>query len=81
MCTNWKSQVLVETGGTRAHTIFATKARALRFVTEGKTIFAKSVMHPGTAMRPFLRPSVEENAGSIRDRLQAAIDAELQRPD
>jgi hypothetical protein len=61
-------------GGTRAHTIIATKARALKFMMHGREVYAKSVFSPGLMARPFLRPSLEENAGSIRDRLQAAID-------
>ena len=66
------------TGGTRAHTIMATRARALAFVTNGKQVFAKSVFHPEMAARPFLRPSLLENEASIRQQLQQAIDEALQ---
>ena len=66
--------------GSRAHQIFAVKARALAFVTNGKQVFARSVFHPGIAARPFMRTSLEENAVDIRAQLQAALDAELKRP-
>jgi hypothetical protein len=44
---------------------------------QGREVYAKSVMNPGLAMRPFLRPALEENEGNIREQLQSAIDAEL----
>jgi len=37
--------------GTRPHEITPKKAKALRFVVDGKTVYAKSVEHPGT--RPY----------------------------
>jgi hypothetical protein len=64
--------------GSQAHQIFAVKSRALKFVTNGKEVYAKSVMHPGTMAAPFMRSSLQENEASIREQLQAAIDAELQ---
>ena len=67
------------TGGTRAHTIIATKARALKFMMHGREVYAKSVFSPGLAMRPFLRPSLEENEASIREQLQSAIDEQLSK--
>ena len=58
-------------------TIMATRARTLAFVTNGKQVFAKSVFSPGLAMRPFLWPSLQENAATIREQLQQALDEEL----
>ena len=37
--------------GTRPHEITPKKAKALRFVVDGRTVYAKSVEHPGT--RPY----------------------------
>ncbi len=39
--------------GTRPHPIFARNAKALRFVTGGRVVFAKSVQHPGTEPNPY----------------------------
>lgn len=68
------------TGGTKAHPIFAVKARALRFIWHGNVHFAKSVQHPGFAARPFMTTSLMENAEKIRTELQAALDKEVQAP-
>ena len=40
--------------GTRAHRIVATNAKALRFEVNGRTVFAKSVNHPGTSPTDWL---------------------------
>jgi hypothetical protein len=66
--------------GSRAHEILAVKSRALKFVTNGKEVYAKSVMHPGMMAKPFLRPALLENESSIRAQLQQALDEELGRP-
>ncbi len=66
-----------EVGGSGAYPILSVRARALKFVSGGETIFRKQVMHPQQMMRAFMRPSAEENAASIREQLQAALDAEL----
>jgi hypothetical protein len=41
--------------GTRAHVIRARGASALHFFMGSREVFAKSVFHPGTKARPFLR--------------------------
>lgn len=46
--------------GTRPHKITATNAKALKFNIGGDTVFAKSVMHPGTRPQPFLVPAFIE---------------------
>jgi hypothetical protein len=68
------------TGGTKAHTIMAVKARALRFVMGGEVYFRKSVLHPGFAARPFMTSSLAENAEAIKSELQAALDKEILEP-
>lgn len=73
-----------EAGGTggvsHSWQITATKARALSFVVDGRRVFARSVIHPPLAARPFMTPSLDENAGNIEAQLRAALDAELSRP-
>ncbi len=41
--------------GTRAHTIVARQAQALRFVANGQVLYRRLVHHPGTAPRPFMQ--------------------------
>ena len=48
--------------GTTAHTITARNGQALRFFVNGVAIFRRSVRHPGTAERPFMRASRERAA-------------------
>lgn len=48
--------------GTRPHVIRPRVARALKFQMDGRTVFAKSVRHPGTRARPFLRNAADEVA-------------------
>jgi hypothetical protein len=45
--------------GTQPHVIRARNASALVFQVGGRTIFAKSVRHPGTRARPFLREAAD----------------------
>ncbi|QRE81831.1 hypothetical protein F1734_17335 [Rhodococcus ruber] len=47
--------------GTRPHVIRARNARALAFPgAGGRTVFRRSVNHPGTRPRPFLRNAAEQ---------------------
>ncbi len=62
------------TGGTAAFQVFATKARALAFMMDGKRVFARSVMHPAMATRPFMTSALEEKAAEIEAGLRAAVD-------
>lgn len=41
--------------GSRPHYIRARRAQALRFMWHGQETFRRSVWHPGTRSRPFLR--------------------------
>jgi hypothetical protein len=63
-----------------AYPIVAVRARALSFVMGGKQVFVKSVMHPAVRMRPFMAPSLDENAATIEAELRAAVDQEINQP-
>jgi hypothetical protein len=65
--------VFQEHGGTREYEIRAVKARALAFMSHGKQVFAKSVVHPPLLPRGFSSSSELENAQNIREQLEAAI--------
>lgn len=41
--------------GSRPHVIRARRAKALSFIWHGERVFFRSVNHPGTRARPFLR--------------------------
>lgn len=67
--------------GTRAHLIRPRYREALRFVSGGRTVFARSVRHPGTRPNPFwergiarARPRVVRimaaRLGNVRRRLE-----------
>lgn len=57
--------------GTRPHIIRARNAKALHFFWEwgNREVFAKSVHHPGTRARPFLRNAATRTAASD-DRIE-----------
>lgn len=65
--------------GTRPHEIKPRFRRALRWPVAGGFAFAKRVRHPGTAPQPFLEPAIEQNADSIADELEAAIELAFHR--
>jgi len=50
--------------GSKAHVIRARRRKALRFVVNGKVVFRRSVMHPGTRGSGFLTKSLHDG-GSI----------------
>jgi phage gpG-like protein len=54
-------------GKTKPHTIRPVNGAALKFVVGGKTIFAKSVRHPGSQMpaRAPLQAAVEDHAEKL----------------
>lgn len=51
--------------GTDPHVIRAKNVRALKFDVGGKTVFRRSVNHPGTRPRPFLRNAAEQVARNL----------------
>lgn len=62
--------------GSRPHKIVPRKARALRFTLGGKTIYAKSVWHPGTTANPYIEASIFEaleNVGEKHARIRKEI--------
>jgi hypothetical protein len=68
-----------EYGGSRLYQVLAVKARALAFVTNGKKVIAKSVIHPPAKERSFLRSSLKESAADIKQQLQDALNRELEK--
>ena len=71
-----KYAAIHEFGGTiPPHQIVPDKARALAFAVGGKQAFAARVNLPAIAMpeRSYLRSSLTEMAGEIRDGLSAAV--------
>lgn len=48
--------------GTRPHVIRPRRAKALRFVVGGSTVYAMKVNHPGARARPFLDRALREVA-------------------
>jgi len=66
------------TGGVpHSWVIMATKARALRFILDGKKVFAQSVRHPRLDARPFMSSAMLDMKPFIKEQLQQALDAEL----
>lgn len=51
--------------GTRPHVIRPRNAAALHFHWKGREVFAKSVQHPGTRARPFLRNAAQDVAAGL----------------
>jgi hypothetical protein len=46
----------------------------LVFLLDGKTVFAKRVMHPGLPARNFMESTLEESRAGIISSLQSAVD-------
>lgn len=53
---------------TGPYVIEPKRAKALRFQVNGRTVFAKRVVHPGVAPKPFLRPATRYAAGVLQTR-------------
>lgn len=49
--------------GSRPHVIRARRRKALRFVVNGKVVFRRSVLHPGTRGSGFLTRSLHDGGG------------------
>lgn len=58
--------------GTRPHEITPKRARRLRFVADGRTVFTKSVYHPGTRPYAMVRYAEIRAIGKIA-KLQFAL--------
>lgn len=59
--------------GTAPHIIKAKNGQALKFEMNGKTVFAKSVVHPGTRPNPFIRTTFFQDLSGLAE--QAAVAA------
>ena len=59
--------------GTQPHKIVAKNGKALVFKKDGKTIFAKSVNHPGTRAQPFLFPAWEAEMPKFEANLKKEL--------
>jgi phage gpG-like protein len=71
-----KYAAIQEFGGTiPPHEIVPDKAKALAFVVGGKQVFAARVNLPAVTLpeRSYLRSSLAEMAGEIRDELSGAV--------
>jgi hypothetical protein len=53
-------------GGTRPHVIAARNAKALRFTWQGRTVYFRSVNHPGTQANDWWTRSVRELPGLMQ---------------
>jgi hypothetical protein len=53
--------------------IVASKQRFLKFISDGKINFRRSVAHPPLPPRPFFAPSEAENTGKILAELNESI--------
>lgn len=63
-----------------AHLIRARRARALSFIWEGRRVFFKSVWAKPRYQQPhpYLRPSIEDNLGRIRELVIRSITSEVE---
>jgi len=61
--------------GTRPHIIRAKDGGVLSFELGGKRIFARSVKHPGTHPRPFVKPASEAGLATLEASLRTRIAA------
>jgi hypothetical protein len=66
--------------GTPAHVILPRKAKALRFVIQGRVVFAMKVNHPGTSPNPYhkrvlamLTPSIQQITNRIGVKVTAYL--------
>lgn len=59
--------------GTGPHIIRARKKKALRFESDGKVVFARSVRHPGTRGNPWLLNAAERTAVNAGFRFKRTV--------
>jgi HK97 gp10 family phage protein len=72
--------------GTKSHTLIA-KRKVMRggkrgvfaFEVGGKTVFARSIKHPGTRPRPFLRPSLERKTPQAIEAMRLSLAQQIQQ--
>lgn len=63
--------------GGAPYTIVPKKAKALRFMSNGRAVYTRRVLHPGIPARPYMRPAAIAVLGplmnALLDRGQALI--------
>lgn len=59
--------------GTKPHIIKAKNAKALRFLSGGKVVYAKQVFHPGTKASPFMETAFFDNVPKFIDSIEEVI--------
>ncbi len=65
--------------GTRPHVISGKRGGLLRFVMNGRTVFARSVHHPGTAERPFMTIARDLGEQSLEHTLDFLVTSAIER--
>lgn len=60
--------------GTRPHIIQARRARMLRFIQNGKTVFRYRVRHPGNRPYRFMRNALEAKLPRIEKLMETALE-------
>ncbi len=63
--------------GTRPHVIKPRRKKALRFVIDGKEVFAMKVNHPGSKPYPFFYAEMEKRAKEVGKEFLKAFIKEL----
>lgn len=59
-----------ELGGERSFDIFPSRAKVLRFIVDGRTVFAKSVHRLPVPQRSFMATSLDEMKQYIEDSIE-----------
>lgn len=70
-----KRVYIYQDAGTRPHVILPRRRRYLRFVANGRTVFARRVRHPGNAPRFFSRQVASVMRLTYQKHVQDAINA------
>jgi hypothetical protein len=65
--------------GTPPHEIQGRRGGTLRFVVGGSTVFARRVMHPGTAERPFMQHARDVGEKTLEYGLEYFTSAAIER--
>ncbi len=63
--------------GTRPHIILPKNKKALRFIKDGKEVFAKKVRHPGSKPYPFLFADIQNRAKEVAKTFLRTLREEL----
>lgn len=69
-----------ERGGIGMYDILNTRARALKFISGGETLFRHSVVHPPALPRHWMQSAETENQNWILAEMEQALKDELEKP-